>query len=113
MKDTIALNRPASLPLTSYTGTYNHEVYGKMTIAIENKKLIAAFLFIIFSLLFWAIFEQSGGSLSLFALNNVEHDFLGIGMDPNIVNNSSNALFVIIFAPLLGLACLASSREHR
>ncbi|HEY3386822.1 MAG TPA: peptide MFS transporter [Saprospiraceae bacterium] len=82
----------------------------KNTLA-ENKKLIAAFLFIIFSLLFWAIFEQSGGSLSLFALNNVEHDFLGIGMDPNIVNNSSNALFVIIFAPLLGLAWVWLSKR--
>lgn len=69
----------------------------------ENKKLLAALVFIVFSILFWAFFEQSGGSLSLFALNNIKHDFVGIPMDPNIVNNSSNSLFVIIFAPLLGL----------
>ena len=69
----------------------------------ENKKLIAALIFIVFSILFWAFFEQSGGSLSLFALNNIKHDLAGIPMDPNIVNNSSNSLFVIIFAPLLGL----------
>jgi CubicO group peptidase (beta-lactamase class C family) len=43
MKDTIALNRPTALPLASYAGNYDHEVYGKMTIAIENKKLIARF----------------------------------------------------------------------
>ena len=42
-KDTIALNRPTTLPLASYAGNYDHEVYGKMTIAIENKKLIARF----------------------------------------------------------------------
>lgn len=79
--------------------------------AEENKKLIAAFLFIIFSLLFWAIFEQSGGSLSLFALNNVKHDLFGIGMDPNVVNNSSNSLFVIIFAPLVGLVWVWLSKK--
>ena len=69
----------------------------------ENKRLLAAVVFILFSILFWAFFEQSGGSLSLFALNNLNHSLLGIPMDPNVVNNSSNSLFVIIFAPLLGL----------
>ena len=33
---------------------------------VENKRLIAALLFMIFSIFFWAFFEQSGGSLSLF-----------------------------------------------
>ena len=69
----------------------------------EKKKLIAALVFIIFSILFWAFFEQSGGSLSLFALNNVKHELLGVNMDPNVVNNSSNSVFVILFSPLLGL----------
>lgn len=69
----------------------------------ENKKLIAAMVFIVFSILFWAFFEQSGGSLSLFAANNLDSDFLGINLDPNGVNNAANSLFVIIFAPLLGL----------
>lgn len=69
----------------------------------ENKRLMAALVFIFFSILFWAFFEQSGGSLSLFALNNLKHSVLGIPMDPNVVNNSSNSLFVIIFAPIIGL----------
>ncbi len=34
---------------------------------VENKKLVAALIFILFSIVFWAFFEQSGGSLSLFA----------------------------------------------
>ncbi|MFN4930696.1 MAG: peptide MFS transporter, partial [Bacteroidota bacterium] len=42
----------------------------KLKNAAEKSKLIAAFLFIAFSVLFWAFFEQSGGSLSLFAANN-------------------------------------------
>ncbi len=68
----------------------------------ENKKLIAALVFIIFSIFFWAFYEQSGGSLSLFAANNLNTNLLGIALDPNGVNNSSGALFVIIFAGLLG-----------
>ncbi len=69
----------------------------------EVKKLFAALVFILFSILFWAFFEQSGGSLSLFALNNLDNSVLGITIDPNAVNNSANSLFVIIFAPILGL----------
>lgn len=69
----------------------------------ENKKLIAAMVFIVFSILFWAFFEQSGGSLSLFAANNLDNDILGLKLDPNGVNNAANSLFVIIFAPILGI----------
>lgn len=71
--------------------------------AQENKRLLAALVFILFSVLFWAFFEQSGGSLSLFALNNLRHTLLGLPMDPNLVNNSVNSLFVIVFAAPLGI----------
>ena len=69
----------------------------------ENKKLIAAFVLIIFSILFWAFFEQSGGSLSLFAVNNLHNKLLGFEVSPNGVNNSANSLFVIAFATVIGL----------
>ncbi len=78
---------------------------------IQVKKLLAALVFIFFSILFWAFFEQSGGSLSLFAANNLEHNLLGMNLDPNGVNNSSNSLFVIIFAPLLGLLWIWLSKR--
>ena len=71
--------------------------------ASENKKLLAALVLIIFSIFFWAFFEQSGGSLSLFAVNNLNNTLLGIQVSPNGVNNSANSLFVIIFATLIGL----------
>ncbi len=73
-----------------------------MTIA-DRKKMIAGLVFIIFSIVFWAFFEQSGGSLSLFAANNLDNKVLGVTLDPNGVNNSANSLFVIMFAALLGL----------
>ena len=73
---------------------------------VENKKLAAALIFILFSIFFWAFFEQSGGSLSLFAASNLNNTLLGIPLDPNGVNNSANSLFVILFAGLLGLLWL-------
>lgn len=73
---------------------------------VENKKIVAALLFMIFSIFFWAFFEQSGGSLSIFAANNLSDSILGIPLDPNGVNNSSNSLYVIIFATPLGLLWL-------
>jgi POT family proton-dependent oligopeptide transporter len=78
--------------------------------ATENKKLVAASFFIIFSVVFWAIFEQAGGSLSLFAASNINNKLLGINMDPNAVNNSVNSLFVIIFAPIVGILFIKMAR---
>jgi len=70
----------------------------------ESKKLIAALVFILFSIIFWAFFEQSGGSLSIFAAKNLNSEFLGLWtLDPNGVNNAANSVFVIIFAPIAGL----------
>lgn len=78
----------------------------------ENKKLIAAVLFMLFSIVFWAFFEQSGGSLSFFAKNNLNHDLLGINIGPNAVNNSANSLFVILFATPLGLFWLWLNKRN-
>jgi len=79
--------------------------------AVENKKIIAAVLFMLFSIIFWAFFEQSGGSLSFFAADNLNHNLLGFNLDPNGVNNSSNSLFVIIFAAPLGLFWLFMNKR--
>jgi POT family proton-dependent oligopeptide transporter len=73
---------------------------------VENKKLMAALVFILFSIVFWAFFEQSGGSLSLFAANNLNNTVAGVTLSPNGVNNSANSFFVIAFAALVGLVWL-------
>jgi len=73
----------------------------------ENYKILAALVFIIFSVVFWAIFEQAGGSLSLYAAEHLNQTLVGIdGVDPNMVNNSANSFFIIIFAPIVGLLWL-------
>ena len=78
---------------------------------VQNKKLMAALVFIIFSIFFWAFFEQSGGSLSLFAAHNLDNTVLGVKLDPNGVNNSANSFFVIAFAALIGLVWLWMSKR--
>jgi POT family proton-dependent oligopeptide transporter len=78
---------------------------------IENKKLIAAVIFMLFSIVFWAFFEQSGGSLSDFAAENLNGTVLGVPLDPNGVNNSANSFFVIAFATLVGLVWLWMAKK--
>ncbi len=77
--------------------------------AAERKKLWAALVFIMFSIIFWGIYEQSGGSLSIFAANNLNKDLLGL--DPNGVNNSGGAFFIIFLAPVLGLLWIWLSKR--
>lgn len=76
----------------------------KLELKAEREKMYAALIFIIFSIFFWAFFEQSGGSLSLFAADHLNNTLLGVfKLDPNGVNNSSNSFFVILFSPIIGL----------
>jgi proton-dependent oligopeptide transporter, POT family len=80
--------------------------------SVARKKLLAALIFILFSILFWSFFEQSGGSLSIFAAKNLDNKLLGsITLDPNGVNNAANSLFVIIFAPILGIIWIAMAKK--
>ncbi len=95
-------------PLTLLYVFYEMSKYDKEA----RKKLIAALIFIIFSILFWAFFEQSGGSLSLFAASNLDNKIVGIiTLDPNGVNNAANSLFVILFAPIFGIIWIAMAKK--
>jgi POT family proton-dependent oligopeptide transporter len=87
-----------------------YETYKERELKAQ-KKLIAAFIFIIFSIIFWAFFEQSGGSLALFAQDNLHPKLLFFEINPNIVNNTANSLFVIVFSPILGLLWLAMAKR--
>ncbi|MEO6595264.1 MAG: oligopeptide:H+ symporter, partial [Planctomycetota bacterium] len=70
---------------------------------VEVHKLMAALVFIIFSIFFWAFFEQSGGSLAIVAKYHIAPVAGVTGIQ---VNNTSNSIFVIVLSPLLGLLWL-------
>ncbi|MFD2555636.1 peptide MFS transporter [Sphingobacterium tabacisoli] len=96
-------------PLTLIYLFYEMSKVGKE----ERHKLIAALIFILFSIVFWGIYEQSGGSLSIFAAKNLNDSVLGgaFHLDPNGVNNSGGAFFIILLAPLFGLLWIWLSKR--
>lgn len=73
------------------------------------RKLTAASILIFFSVIFWSFFEQGGGSLNFFAINNVNSH----GINMTQVNNSINALWVVALAPLVGLMWIALAKKKR
>lgn len=75
----------------------------------EGRKLIAAVILIFMSVLFWSFFEQGGGSLNFFANGNVESH----GYNMTSVNNSINAFWVVLFAPLVGLLWLFLNKKKK
>ena len=70
-------------------------------------------IFIFLSIIFWSFFEQSGGSLSLFARDLLNKDLYLFKMDPNVVNNSANSFFVILFSSLIGMLWLMLKRRNK
>ena len=77
----------------------------------ENRKLLVALIFIIYSIFFWAIFEQAGGSLSQFAYYNLRSELLFVNAYPNSINNSANSVFVILFSAVVGLFWLSLAKR--
>ena len=66
--------------------------------SVSRFKLFAALIMIIFSIMFWAFYEQNSGSLNLFAIRNVDMKFLGLHLPPLSVNNFLPPAWVIILS---------------
>ena len=64
--------------------------------SVSRNKLFAALVMIIFSTAFWAFYEQNSGSLNLFAMRNVNMNFLGYDLPPLSVNNFLPPGWVIV-----------------
>ncbi len=75
----------------------------------EGRKLTVAGILILFSVVFWSFFEQGGGSLNFFAVGNVESN----GLNMTSVNNSINALWVVLLAPVVGLFWLYLNKKNK
>lgn len=63
------------------------------------KRITAIFIFFIFTILFWAAYEQKGASLNLFAKELVRTEIFGIGF-PSSYLQSCTPFFVILLAPV-------------
>lgn len=68
----------------------------------EWKRIGAIFIFFLFTILFWAAYEQKGASLNLFADRLVRTEVFGMRF-PSSWLQSLTAFFVIILAPLFSM----------
>lgn len=66
------------------------------------KRVAAIFIFFVFTILFWAAYEQKGASLNLFAARLVRTEVFGMGF-PSSYLQSLTPLFVILLAPLFSI----------
>ena len=67
----------------------------------ELKRVLVIFILFLFSILFWMTYEQAGSSLTLFADRLTQPTILGWAY-PSSWFQSVPAIFVIIFAPIIG-----------
>ena len=67
--------------------------------AEERDRIFAAMFLIICSILFWALFEQTGSSLNLFTDRYVNRDIFGFNV-PASVFQSINAIYIVLLAPI-------------
>ena len=66
----------------------------------DLKKIIYIGVLSIFVIFFWVGFEQAGGSLTLFANNSVDRNFLGFVI-PASFFQSINPLIIILIGPMI------------
>ena len=70
--------------------------------AADWKRIGAIFIFFLFTILFWAAYEQKGASLNLFARDLVRTEIFGMRF-PSSYLQSLTPLFVIMLAPLFSI----------
>jgi POT family proton-dependent oligopeptide transporter len=66
------------------------------------KRIAAIFIFFLFTILFWAAYEQKGASLNLFAKELVRTEVFGMRF-PSSWLQSCTPLFVIMLAPIFSM----------
>lgn len=75
-------------------------------------KIVVALVLTIFSMLFWAFYEQGGGSLNLFADRNVNMYLFGFELSSAAVNNSINGAMIVMLTPLFGWLWIALKNKN-
>jgi POT family proton-dependent oligopeptide transporter len=78
---------------------------------VERNRMLAGIYFILAQIPFWALFEQAGSSLNLFTDRLVDRSLFGWSV-PAPVFQSLNAMFIVIFAPLLAWLWVVLSKRN-
>ena len=77
----------------------------------ERDRLIVIGILILFSLIFWALFEQAGSSLNILTDRGVDRNILGWEVPPSMFQ-SLNAFFIFTLAPFFAFLWLALSKRN-
>ena len=78
---------------------------------IERDRLIVVGILILFSLMFWALFEQAGSSLNILTDRGVDRSLLGWTV-PASMFQSLNALFIFTLAPFFSFLWIALAKRN-
>jgi POT family proton-dependent oligopeptide transporter len=76
---------------------------------VEGQRLWVVVVLFFFHAVFWALFEQAGGSITLFTDRNVDRNFFGSEI-PASVFQSLNPLYIILLAPVFSWIWLRLSK---
>ncbi|MEM8986364.1 MAG: oligopeptide:H+ symporter [Pseudomonadota bacterium] len=77
----------------------------------ERDRMFAAIYIILGQIPFWALFEQAGSSLNLFTARLVDRTIFGLSV-PSPVFQSLNALYIVIFAPILAWLWITLAKRN-
>jgi len=77
----------------------------------DSRRIAAILVFYVCAILFWAVFEQAGSTLTLFADELTQNELLGFRF-PSSWFQSVNSLFILILAPLFAWLWV-SLRKHQ
>jgi len=77
----------------------------------ERDRMLAGIYFILAQIPFWALFEQAGSSLNLFTGRLVDRTMFGWSV-PAPVFQSLNAMFIVMFAPLLAWLWISLDKRN-
>tara|TARA_B100000029_G_scaffold511805_1_gene606795 strand:+ start:1896 stop:3437 length:1542 start_codon:yes stop_codon:yes gene_type:complete len=78
---------------------------------VERDRMIVVGVLILFSLLFWALFEQAGSSLNILTDRGIDRNFFGWEI-PASMFQSLNAFFIFTIAPLFTILWMALSKRN-
>ena len=77
----------------------------------QRQRIIAALILISVQVLFWALFEQAGSTLNIFADEQVDRTILGWEV-PASMFQSLNAFYIIVFGPLFALMWVGLAKRN-
>jgi len=80
--------------------------------AIEKEKIIAMFILVVFSMIFWIAFGQIGSSLTYFADNQMERAIFGWSIPPAVFQ-AFGPIFIVAFAPVMAFIWTYLARSNK